>query len=83
MSRLKQAAHFASFGGPARNLVDMLSRKWGKLTAVKKGGLGSWYFRCDCGNEVLKEGHYVRNRARLFDAGKALTAPSCGGCSRD
>jgi hypothetical protein len=81
MSRIKQAAHFASFGGACRTAVDMPSRKWGKLTAVQKGGLGSWYFRCDCGNEVLKEGHYVRNRARLFDAGKALTAPSCG-CAR-
>jgi hypothetical protein len=81
MSRIKQAAHFASFGGQARNFIDMTTRKWGRLTAVKKGSVGYWCFRCDCGVECIKDGQRVRKQTAKHEAGQAKKAPDCGGCA--
>jgi hypothetical protein len=80
MSRLKQAAHFASFGGQARNFIDMTLRKWGRLTAVKKGSVGFWRFRCDCGQECILSGQNVRTQTAKLEAGERKTELSCGGC---
>lgn len=78
--RIQAAAHFASLGGKARNQIEMIGIPYGRLTAVKKGVLGWYTFRCDCGGEVQRQGCTVRQRAKKFAAGEAKTGPSCGGC---
>lgn len=32
--------------------MDLIGKKFGKLTVIKKSSVSSWLCRCDCGNEI-------------------------------
>ena len=47
-------------------LIDLIGRKFGKLTVIKKVesnslGRAMWLCKCDCGNEVIVQGTCLRN----------------------
>lgn len=33
--------------------IDITNQKFGRLTAIKKVGIASWEFKCDCGNIIV------------------------------
>lgn len=78
VSELKpQLAPFKLPGGS--NVVDMTTRKWGALTAIRKGGGFYWWFRCDAGHEGLVNATSVRRATRLHEEGKGepMGCPQC------
>ena len=50
--------------------IDIKNKKYGKLTAIKYAGKdnnnrSTWYFLCDCGNNVIKRKSRVLDGATL------------------
>lgn len=41
-------------------LIDITGQKFNRLTAIKKKDGENWLFKCDCGNEKVINGYYVR-----------------------
>lgn len=33
--------------------IDITNQRFGRLTAIKKVGIASWMFKCDCGKEIV------------------------------
>ncbi len=60
--------------------VDMTSRSWGDLTALSKGALHYWRFRCSAGHESLLHGGSVRRAAREHEAGTGTPYMRCPEC---
>lgn len=55
---------------------DLTGQKFGYLTAIRfshmEKGRSKWYFRCECGKEVLRDSHDIKRQV------KAGYLPSCG-----
>ena len=61
--------------GTNKEPLDILGRRFGKLTAIKYAGNKSWICRCDCGNEKVILGANLRNGSTI-SCGCVLYVPS-------
>jgi len=64
-------------GATMGKFIDLTGQKFTRLTAVKRVGthigMTMWLFKCDCGNEIIRQGAFIRNG----------TYKSCGCWKRD
>ena len=73
---MKRSAQYGGLQiGPSRNRIEPTG-KLGRLTPIResRSGGGWWFFRCECGTEVLKQLNQVRHSLKQ---GSCTACPSC------